>query len=70
MIKAPAPQGRRTGQITGFHSPGFYLLRDLLGRAFLAASGEQWRVGDSVAVVSGQIVGRAGTAPAIKTYSV
>jgi len=61
---------RQTAVITGHASPGFWLVADSLGRPFTVASGEQWRRGDTVAVIGGQIVGRAGKKDNPKTYEV
>lgn len=66
----PQMPGRKTGTITSQSSSGWWTVTDSMGRQVVASSNEQWRPGDSVAIVSGQIVGRAGTAAAIKTYEV
>ena len=61
---------RKTGTITSLHSPGFWMVTDSIGRVFMAASGEPWRIGDRVAVINGQITGGAGIQDEVKIYEV
>jgi len=61
---------RRTATVTASSAPGFWLVADSMGRPFRVASGEQWRPGDTVAVIGGQIVGRAGKKNNPKIYEV
>lgn len=64
------PPGRKTGTITGQSASGWWTVTDSMGRQVVAASAEQWRPGDSVAIIGGQIVGRAGRVAVPKTYEV
>lgn len=62
--------GRKTGTITSQSSSGFWTVTDSMGRKVVASSAEQWRRGDSVAIIGNQIVGRAGKTANPKTYEV
>lgn len=64
------PPGRKTGTVTGPSSSGWWTVTDSLGRQVVAASAEQWRPGDEVAIVGGQIVGRAGRTITPTVYEV
>jgi len=61
---------RKVVTITSRTSPGFWLVADSMGRSFIVASGEQWISGDTVAIVGGQIIGRAGKISNPSTYNV
>lgn len=64
------PPGRKTGTITARSSSGWWTVTDSLGRQVVASSAENWRVGDTVAIIGGQIVGRAGKSSIPKIYEV
>ncbi len=61
---------RKVATITGQSSPGFWLAADSMGRPSIVASGEQWARGDTVAIIGGQIIGRAGKISNPSTYEV
>ena len=50
---------RITGTIRSAITPGWWMVIDKAGRKHRAASAEQWRRGDRVVILSGQIVGLA-----------
>ena len=50
--------------------PGSWLVRDQAGRLHRVASTADWRRGESVLVVEGWIVGRAGSTGAAAVYEV
>ena len=51
-------------------TPGAYLVRDQAGRLHRVAAVADWRRGETVLVVEGQIIGRAGAAGTVAVYEV
>lgn len=51
-------------------SGNVYRVRTGSGRIVVAESAEVWAVGATVTILSGQIVGRAGSMPTTKIYEV
>ena len=61
---------RFIGTVSKQSTPGFWLVKDKSGRIVVGASALQWRGGDSVVVVEGQIVGKAGKVANPKIFEV
>ncbi len=70
FFDAPATDQRITGQIVSSIMPGWWIVEDDQGRKYRAASSGLYRSGDRVAVVGGQIVGKAGKAVDPAVYQV
>ena len=56
--------------VEGAITPGSWLVRDTAGRLHRVAGAADWRRGESVLVVEGWIVGRAGSTGAAAVYEV
>jgi hypothetical protein len=60
LFELPSNNKRITGKIIKNILPGWWVVEDPSGKRYRVASDQSWRGGTTVAVVGGQIVGKAG----------
>ena len=59
-----------TGEIKSSILPGWYQVRDQVGRIHRCSSQELWRKGDRVTVIDGVILGKAGQMQTTEVFEV
>jgi hypothetical protein len=63
FLNTPLATKRTTGKVTAKAASGWWIVEDRSGHRYRAASSKNWRVGNSVVVINGQIVDKGATGP-------